>query len=776
SVTVRSLYGADQEPVQLTETGANTSVFEGSFRLTVNPSNPGDNKLKTSNGGPPAYQADQVTASHGPYSATAHMIGARVYFLDAYGQVTDHYLPRDTVRVRVVDQNRNNPLQKDSFPVRLIAADFEDMTVQETGFDTGVFEGSIGTHEYYGTNFNDGLLTTYAGTQIQVTHFQLYLPDPVVAYATVRGGELLFVDAQGLPAESYLEGSRAYVRVKDRSVAFDDIRIDTLQVQISAGVSGDVETLTLTETGVETGVMEGSIPLRTDFAHPGNGTLETRENPGPPLEFETVTASYNRPGGPVSASIGLIGSQTLFIDAFGNPIETYASGSKVHVRVEDQNYNNPGQFNNVWVTLHGLQGGDEEQLLLQETTKASGIFEGSLDLDDRSPVSSGDGRLQAAPGETIEATHTDWIGLTASGDRARIDSLSVIFIDEAGQLTGELLESGTGRVRVFSRADNYSNGTVDQLSVTLRSLYGADQESVQLIETGPDTSVFEGSFRLATGFGSQGNNKLETSNSGPPEYGPDQVTASYGPYSAVAHMIGARVFFLDAYGRVTDHYVPRETVRLRVVDQNRNSPIQADSFLIRVTSGGDNEDIQVQETGFDTGVFEGQISTHEYYGSNPHDGILTTYTGAQIEATHFQLYLPEPVVARATVAGGALFFVDAAGLPADVYLEGSRAYVRVMDRSVAFDDIRIDTMQVQISAGISGDVETLTLTETGVETGVMEGSIGLKSNFAQPGNGVLETRQNNGPPQEFDTLTASYNRPGGPVSASIGLIGSRTWF
>ncbi|HEX2641341.1 MAG TPA: hypothetical protein VHU81_00005, partial [Thermoanaerobaculia bacterium] len=778
TATVESLYGGgDHEPVQLTETGPDTSVFEGSLRLTVGSYVPGDNKLMTANSGPPEYRADQVTATYGLESAVAHTIGARVYFLDAYGRVTDHYVPREAVRVRVVDQNRNDPFQKDSFPVRLNSGgDSEDVYVQETGFDTGVFEGSIGTHEYYGTSSNDGTLTTYVGSQIQATHFQLYLPDPVVATATVRGGVLLFVDAQGRPAETYLEGSRAYVRVMDRTVAFDDIRTDTLQVQISAGVSGDVETLTLTETGVETGVLEGSIPLRLDFAHPGNGALETRENPGPPHEFDTLTASYNRPGGPVSASITLTGSRTLFIDAFGNPAEAYASGSRAYVQVEDQNANRAGLFDQVLVVLRSVSGSDEELLYLQETTKDSGIFEGSMALDDSSPPSSGDGRLQVLPGELIDAIHNDGIGLTASGDRARIDNLSVTFIDEAGKATGELLESGTGRVRVFSRGDNVNAGTVDQLSITVRSLYGADQEQVQLTETGASTSVFEGSFRLTVNPSNPGDDKLKTSNGGPPAYLADQVTASYGPYSAVAHMVGARVYFLDAYGRVTDHYVPREDIRLRVVDQNRNDPFQKDSFPVRLNSGGDSEDVYVQETGFNSGVFEGSIGSHEYYGTSSNDGTLTTYAGAQIQATHFQLYLPDPVIATATVRGGALLFVDAQGRPAETYLEGSRAYVRVMDRTVAFDSIRIDSMQVQISAGISGDVETLTLTETGEDTGVLEGSIQLRLDFAHPGNGTLETRENPGPPHEFDTLTASYNRPTGTVSASIGLIGSRTWF
>ena len=65
--------------------------------------------------------------------------------------------------------------------------------------------------------------------------------------------------------------------------------------------------------------------------------------------------------------------------------------------------------------------------------------------------------------------------------------------------------------------------------------------------------------------------------------------------------------------------------------------------------------------------------------------------------------------------------------------------------------------------------EIVTLTETGADTGVFEGSIELGSNAAsQPG--VLETLIDYGPPFQRDAIDASYQ--GGAASASAAICPS----
>jgi hypothetical protein len=64
------------------------------------------------------------------------------------------------------------------------------------------------------------------------------------------------------------------------------------------------------------------------------------------------------------------------------------------------------------------------------------------------------------------------------------------------------------------------------------------------------------------------------------------------------------VTFFDGYGRETASFAAGESVRVRVVDHNRNAPQNRDTVSLTLSSlsAGDSEPLTVQETGFDTGL------------------------------------------------------------------------------------------------------------------------------------------------------------------------------
>src|SRR6185503_18346611 len=163
-----------------------------------------------------------------------------------------------------------------------------------------------------------------------------------------------------------------YVRVRDVHAGSVTVTVQTL-------LGGDSESLPLTQTSP--GVFEGSLPLRQwPSVEPNSGYLETRQDYGPPHEFDTLRASYLSTAGEVTDTVGTIGSRTWFIDAYGNLTETYAAGSTARVRVEDHNFDQPGIYNTVQVTVRSLMTGDLESVTLQETARDGGIFEGPLPL------------------------------------------------------------------------------------------------------------------------------------------------------------------------------------------------------------------------------------------------------------------------------------------------------------------------------------------------------------------------------------------------------------
>ncbi|HEX3131883.1 MAG TPA: Ig-like domain-containing protein [Thermoanaerobaculia bacterium] len=774
SVQVRSRYANDQEYVQLTETSYQSHIFEGTIQLRS--SGPGsglqgNNILETSTSGNPEYRPEELTASYSG-QAVAIVRPSRVRFIDGFGQVVSSFSVGERVGVRVEDHNLDDPLARGTVQVNVQASngDAESVTLTETGYDTNVFEGSIATAPGTPAGSN-GTLQVQPGQTIEARHGNMTTPSATVVQATIRGATVLFVDAAGQPANVYLEGSRAWVRVAD-FFANQSSAVDSVTVTLRTTLGPDVEFVTLTETGGATGVFTGSIPLRVSTLQPNDGWLTTVQDVGTPHEFDTLRAEYNG----VVATLGTISSRTWFVDAYGNPVEDYGRGTRAYVRVEDHTADRPGLYDTVQATVRSLQTGDQETVTLLETTRDSGIFAGSLPLETnqygQTYPTPGDGKLQLDAGQEIEAVHTDWTGATTSSDRATIGYALVEFIDEAGVTTFEVLEGGVARLRVF---DLFSNPYSSPPSVRVESRYGNDREYVQLTETSYQSHVFEGTIQLRSGGpggGLEGNNILETSTSGNPEYRPEELTASYGSETA-AIVRPSRVRFIDGFGQVVSSFAVGERVGVRVEDHNLDDPLVRGTVQVNVqTSNVDAESVTLTETGYDTNVYEGSIATAP--GTPGVDGTLQVLPGQTIEALHGNMTTPNATVAQAAITGATVLFVDAAGTagqPASVYLEGSRAYVRVVDIT-ANQTSSADSLTVTLRTTLGPDVEQLALIETGPATGVFTGSIPLRVSTLSPNDGWLTTVQDVGTPHEYDTLRAEYN---GAV-ATIATISSRTWF
>ncbi|HEX2224842.1 MAG TPA: hypothetical protein VHN15_11610, partial [Thermoanaerobaculia bacterium] len=574
-----------------------------------------------------------------------------------------------------------------------------------------------------------------------------------------------WVDAQGAPAPHYLEGGRAYVQVAYRDTWLDPGAPDSIAVDLAAQQSGDTEAFSLTETGPDTGVFAGSVQLRSAAATPWDGILQTLQSATAPYAHDTIAATLLLPEGTFTASKGLIGSLTTFLDEWGRPATQYAVRTAAYVRVEDQNRNRPGLYDFTTVTLTSAGTGDVETLALVETTKDSGVFEGSIPVRDFVQQNQ-DGKLDINLSDQIEVRHEDLSGPTESTDTAGIIPILLILLDEEGRPATAWLDGGMGRARVV----NHALGGLDQLTVWLRSLTAGDFQQFHLPLTSPGSGIYEGTFRLATAPAVFGNGRVETASGG------DTVEVedlSSGMKLSVP-VIGSRVLFLDAFGRVTDRYVPGDSIRVRVLAPSLNDPLLRDAAPVLLKQGTEQEGIQLQETGFDTGIFEGAIPS--VAGTPiPGNGTLEVDFGLDVEAEFPNLNFPDPSTARARMVGAAIHFADAQGQPVERFLESSRAYVRVTYRGFG-SPTSLDTLSVDLAASLTGDTEFISLTETGEDTGVFLGAIPLRLGSSTSGDGILQTAEAPGPPYELDTLTAQLYVPEGLFTATAGLTGSRTAF
>ncbi len=86
--------------------------------------------------------------------------------------------------------------------------------------------------------------------------------------------------------------------------------------------------------------------------------------------------------------------------------EAYKEGDEIEVTVMDMDLNvNHEAIDTLSISLK-TESGDEEDLLLTETGKNTGVFKGSLTLQE-GEVNPGDGSLQALHGDTLTATYFD---------------------------------------------------------------------------------------------------------------------------------------------------------------------------------------------------------------------------------------------------------------------------------------------------------------------------------------------------------------------------------
>ncbi len=772
---LQTRFSADRETVQLAETGPDTGVFEGAVPAAFGPGAPDNGTLEEANGGAPAYAPEEVTATLPPATVMAHTVGGRIAFVDEFGRETTSVPLGGPVRLRAVFPAANNPQYQDGLFIELqVAGDDEGVVLQETGFDTGIFEGAIDSVNAAPV-INDARLEGSVGQTITallpVFNTTLYIQKQAV----LTGGQVSFVDGAGQLATVYLEGTKAHVRVIDHGADVHPSQADTVTAALTTEISGDAESLTLTETGAQTGIFEGAIDVRHGPTLPNSGSIEPGEETGPPHQFDTIHASYtaSSSGGVSTATAGTLNSRVWFLDAYGQVTDHYAERTRVYVRVEDHRFDDPGSVDRANVIVRSLSG-DQEPLELVETGRSTGIFEGSLALDSAGTPAP-DGILQAGPGYDITAQRDT--GFTAEPARARIDSLSIAFLDESGRPTSELLDTGLVRVRVVSPEANQDPAQTETLQAVLQTRFSADRETVQLAETGPDTGVFEGAVPAAFGPGAPDNGTLEESNGGAPAYAPEEVTATLPPATVMAHTVGGRIAFVDEFGRETTSVPLGGPVRLRAVFPAANNPQYQDGLFIELQGAGDDEGVVLQETGFDTGIFEGAIDSVNaapVINNARLEGSVGQTITALLPVFNTTLYIQK----QAVLTGGQVSFVDGAGQLATVYLEGTKAHVRVIDYGADVHPSQADTVTAALTTEISGDAESLTLTETGAQTGIFEGAINVRHGPALPNSGSIEPGEETGPPHQFDTIHASYtaSSSGGVSTAAAGTLNSRIWF
>ncbi|MEO1175077.1 MAG: hypothetical protein AAFX94_23940, partial [Myxococcota bacterium] len=200
---------------------------------------------------------------------------------------------------------------------------------------------------------------------------------------------------------------------------------------------------------------------------------------------------------------------------------------------------------------------------------------------------------------------------------------------------------------------------------------------------------------------------------------------------------------------------PGQAVTLTVVDDDLNTDAgEQEFYIIEVESNEGERELRVlAEDGNNSDTFIATVET--VYGTgagSDFDGILEVNDGDAIIATYNDDLRTDGsalagITATTLVVGGS----TAVGLASATRLPGESVTVEITDADLNVSSTALDTVDVVGANAATGELETLTLVETGLDTGVFALEVPTDFNEDQgfDDNGVLSG-------QAGDTLSFTY--------------------
>jgi hypothetical protein len=713
----------DQEEVALAETAPDSGVFQGWLPLIPSLLSMGDGALQAAAGA-------TITATHADLGGatqsmdTAVIAPHAIRFLDRRGAVTEKILEGYKVFLRVYDWDANtDSVFNDSVTATVTAqgtTDQETVMLYETGADSGVFEGWVYTEVTDGSHSaDDGPLETFAAYPDQHdTLTATYAPAataPSTATAPTVGGILRVLDEWGNEATVFSPGQRIYFQVEQVrrwSTPIYGLRVTYLNIRSTTTL--DFESIPLIETGIESWVFEGSIPISTatpDF----EGVLQAAAD-GEGLEISVIHPS-DKTNETVTVTNSL--ASVRFLDQDGRPATRLFENQTATVRVQDTN-----PVSSVLATLESLLGGDIQSLLLSPVPARPGAYEAPFLVRFGSPVATPRLLVSRQTGD-LDGADTVTASYSAASSTARTLASSLTFLDEDGTETETLPITAPLRIRVRDHS------AISPTAVTVTSWATGDSEELSLAEIEPGSGIFEG--EIPTGFGNPDpDDRLQT------RIG-DVVTVVHGwdpdpAFHAIAavRMTEAALDFVDAEGKATDVYLRNNRVYLRLRDSRYNgNPSQVDTAGVVLRSldfSGqrlDQETVFLTETAPDSSLFTGSIRMEGDYPYDHGNGVLQTSYN-QYPYAEYDTLVAEGAdrVDQARTEDSILRITDAQGNDLSSVIFGQTLYVRLERPLYNTSPGAVDiAFGVRLKSIYTGDVERINLYETGINTGVFTGSI-----------------------------------------------------
>ncbi|MBT8144225.1 MAG: cadherin-like domain-containing protein, partial [Gammaproteobacteria bacterium] len=427
---------------------------------------------------------------------------------------------------------------------------------------------------------------------------------------------------------------------------------------------------------------------------------------------------------------------------------SFVPGTALSVTVSDADHDVDGATaDTVSVVISNLATLETETVVLTETGPATAVFNATLDtLFGTSPGLDNDALLVVEAGQTVEARYDD--ALDISGNPAVATDQSDVDGGFDGSITmspASIVPGDTLTITVTDTDLDTDPGLAETLDITVTE--GAESETVTLTETTPNSGIFSAS--LPTQFGTAGNSEdgivdVQAGNTIVASY--DDVLLGNGGSATVSDSSAVGGGTDGSATLAPDPVVVGDLLMLSVTDPDLNTnPAVAETVNVSVSDGVETETVLLTETAANTGVFSGSLPTQFGTAGPDEDGILDVQDSQTITLTYLDAL---------TLIGNSVTRTDASAvnggtsgtivLDPDPVVLGDSLLITVSDIDLDTNPGLAENATATVINTVTGEAESVLLTETGINTGVFTGSLPTQLG-AGPGpdnNGVLDAQVN----------------------------------
>jgi uncharacterized repeat protein (TIGR01451 family) len=704
-----------------------------------------------------------VTNAQGRRDSSIHVYRKSNTF-SGYVTGTRFILPGDPIYYTLFDADLNTSSATFQgltlYDTNKVTNERDSVWMYESSSNSGMFTGMIRTryNATAGANLDD---TFYVrpGDSIRITYidatdsagganrWRSFVTKVLNGHVGVVSGT-----ATVLPAQTI------YYTVNDSDLNRNSLLAETYTLLDSNQVTGEIENIVFTETGLNTGIFSGSIPTVFGTSTNGNntGTFAVQKGDTVTLKYYDTVVVNGTNGGLKTWKTYVNGGATATISAT-SPIRPADS---IQITITDNDLNRDTTVAESYsIRDSSVTTGEVETITVTETGIKTGIFTVKLPTQfGLTAGTSNDGIFSVKNGDSLRVTYRDTM-LVNGGPGGNIIAGTLVIGGATATLTSTTPIRPTDSLTItITDADlNRNSGSIESYTIKDSSITTGEVEIFSIIETGNNTGIFTKKlgteFGLTAGTNNNGRFNVKAGDTLRVSY-LDTMLTNGGPGSlmyAVTAVLGGVTATLTA----TTPIIPTDSILITITDNDLNrdtTTVQTYSIIDSSLATGEVETFTITETGINTGIFTKKIATiFGISAGTNNDGVFNVEAGDTLRVTYrdsVQLNGSSATLTAFTrVNGGSTGTITATTpiTPTDSIL------ITITDADLNRDSTTVQTYSIRDSSVATGEVETFTITETGVNTGIFTKMIATIFGLTAGTNndGVFNVKAN-------DTLRVTY--------------------